>query len=694
MSTNLKKMAFILAGIFFIVGVFTLPDYGINWDTINHLPRGQAYLHYFLTGQKDYKDLPTNKAYWQKPENLFIDASIPKNESMKRSYYQIDGMNFIWWQQYDGVGHPPLSDILSSFFNYILFTKLGLINDIDAYRIYAIFLAASLVGLIFFWISGIYGKFAGFISSLSLALYPLFWSEAHFNNEKDIPETVFWSFFIFFIWKGLISKNWKLILVSGIFLGLAMGTKFNILFVPFVILPWVITLIFFRYIKLKFNLFNTLIQNWRILTSVVAVPLIGFTIFFVSWPYLWTDPINHLREVVGFYKNIGITRNINTDFVGPLGINTYPLQWIIYTTPLVVLILALVGIGTSIFTFIKEKNKNSLLFLLWLIVPITRVTLPKTTIYGGIRQIMEYIPAMAIFAGIGAMYLRHWLELFFVKIHLPKFLATFFLVLAFLPILFKLISIHPNENVYFNVLIKGLSGAKERQIPSWGNSFGAAYRQGLVWLNEHAEKDNKVALAYELMPNIPRLWFRPDLNFSNTYRSGYLRRGEYTIGLMYEGVEGRSYYDNYLEKFINPVYEAKVDNIPVLKIWKNDEAHLKNSWKEAEAKNILMKTTSDGLHFDLGQVIQPSRLEIDYLETGCLPMKSMEVKLSVDGKNWEILPEKLPTAWTVAVSGPQPANGKFIEPFVGQDARYIELLMEPENTCLMQVRGFKLYRFI
>ncbi|MBI3397442.1 hypothetical protein HY045_03120, partial [Candidatus Woesebacteria bacterium] len=74
--SNNKIIAGILALIFFLVGLFTLPHYGINWDTINHLPRGQVYLHYFLTGKRDFSDLTPYKSYWQNPRDLSPDKSL------------------------------------------------------------------------------------------------------------------------------------------------------------------------------------------------------------------------------------------------------------------------------------------------------------------------------------------------------------------------------------------------------------------------------------------------------------------------------------------------------------------------------------------------------------------------------------------------------------------------------------------
>jgi len=43
--------------LFLIIGTAVLKDYGFNWDEPLHFMRGQAYLHFLLTGEKDYSSL-------------------------------------------------------------------------------------------------------------------------------------------------------------------------------------------------------------------------------------------------------------------------------------------------------------------------------------------------------------------------------------------------------------------------------------------------------------------------------------------------------------------------------------------------------------------------------------------------------------------------------------------------------------
>lgn len=688
MLTN--KIRFIISvligSIFFVVGLYTLPNYGINWDTINHLPRGQAYLHYFLTGKRDFSDLPKyfdgwqkpGQWYWQDPESLKIKTDLPDNSVPNRSMYQVDSVNFDYFIINDGDGHPPLSDIISAFFNEILFRKLHWINDIDSYRVYGVLLAAATVGLVFYWASQLYGYASGIVASLSLALYPLFWAESHFNTEKDIPETAYWTFFMYAIWKGVVTKSWKWIVFAGILFGFALGTKLNIIFALVVIALWILTEIK-KNIKTKSKIFFDI----KLIVSFALIPVIGLTILVLTWPYLWGDPINGVLRMVGFYKTIGSSSSVSGSI---FGLNFYPLKWILYTTPLVILFMSSIGIAKSVLGFRKLKTNPETLFVIWFLISVFRVMAPGSNIYGGVRQIMEFIPAMALLSAAGFSVIAKRLG-----VRWSYVLA----VIIFIPIFLKIVSIHPNENVYFNTLVGGLSGAKESNIPFWGFSFGSPYRQAAVWLNKNLEKEAGLVYTYDLIPNMPRIWLRTDINLYNAQRSGYLRKGEYAMGLTYQGTNTRSYYEMYLEKFIDPVFEAKVDDTAILKIWKNDKEHLKKQYSlEKKAENIIVKKETGAILIELKEVVPLSRLDITYNQNACTPLTSGMVQVSADGKNWITSPGILPEDWRLPVIGEQPKNGKIIEPFVGQEAKHIRFFVSPDTACLKNVRSASVYYFV
>ena len=705
-----KLITILLSFLFFVFGLATLADYGINWDAVSHLQRGQAYLHFYLTGERDYTDLkswnlfreketgistkapqesvPRYRVYFQKVDSIFFDPDIPRTEIPRVSMYQNVGKNLNDIMIYYDYGHPHISDVLSSAFNFIFFQKLGLLNDVDSYRVYGVLLASALVGLIFWWTAQAYGKFAGLVAALSLALNPLFWAESHFNTEKDIPETVFFTFTLFSFWKGITSKNWKWILVFGAFFGLALGTKFNILFSIFVILPWLTGYLISR---------RSGVLSFKILLALIVSPLLGVSLVIGTWPYFWSDPIGKISKIVDFYKTIGTTVTIDQGFIGPFGINTYAFQWILYTTPLVILLLAILGIFVILSAKFKEKNMQSLIFLLMFLIPIARVTWPGMNIYGGVRQIMEYIPPMAIIAGIGGAFFRGWLISLLNRLKISRvasFVFASLLVLAlFIPITLKLIEIHPNENVYFNPLIGGIKGARDKNFPGWGVTLGVPYREAIEWVNKNAEPGSRLTLAHEIMSNIPGIFIRPDIDYKR-YNSGYLRQGEYVISLVYHGTGRRSYNDMYLNTMIEPVHQIVVDGVPILKIWKNDKDHLKPQWREEVISENVIFNKSDGLvSFDIGKPVKLSRMEIDYDESNCPELSVGYLMTSKDGQVWERAPGVLPEEARINVLGRQPRGGKFIEPFVGQVARYINFYLSPDYTCVTQIESMKLFHF-
>lgn len=602
-----KILMFVLPFLLFLIpGLLTVSHYSINWDEPVHFGRGEAILYYFLTGKKDYSSFSPNsrRSYYQNQSYTysFFEKSFEKGKSASSII---------------GGGHPPLSDIFASVFNTIFYQWLGILGDIESYHLYSIFLAALLAAVIFYFVAARYNVFSGTVAFISLSLYPLFLGESRYNI-KDTPETVFFSFSILCFYRGVISNSIKWIFFSALFFAFAFATKLNVIFLPFIILPWMAAYYLSKIKKIKLGRF--LKERLKIILSLLFYPILGLLMYFLSWPILWQHPIERFITTINYYKEIGINTNFDSRFLTFFHFNTYASQWILYTTPIIILILSILGIVYIFTQGRREKDKASILILLWLIVPILRVTMPNAGIYGGVRQIMEYIPAMAMLSGIGAGYIVKLLYCYIVKLNnrwsteKTKFILKALIIVSFIPITLKLISIHPNESVYFNQIIGGLKGAKERNIPGWGSSLGSTYKQGTTWINQHAEKNAKVVLVFELLSNIPKIYLRPDITLYNQFRSGIKRAGEYAIGITHEATQENLYYRRYLENFLNPVYELKVDGVAILKIWKNDAAHTKPEYLKPEEKVIDFSSESGNgeLTVDLKQITRVTKIEIKY----------------------------------------------------------------------------------
>lgn len=365
------------------------------------------------------------------------------------------------------------------------------------------------------------------------------------------------------------------------------------------------------------------------------------------------------------------------------GWNTYPIIWIFFTTPIPILFMSIIGFLVSIYYISIKKSSFILLVILWFTIPILRSSFPNSSIYGGVRQLMEFLPAMAIFAGIGAYYL---LEI----IRYKKLIITA-ISLSFIFTLYEMVIIHPNQNVYFNQIAGGLSGAKEKNIPYWGNSYGNAYKQGVDWLNKNAEPNAKVGLPVSTMGNIPWINFRSDIKFANSVWSGPARLGEYEIELDFDWIPKTWYSYAYYDTFLNPVYEAMVDNVTILKVWKNDLAHTKNKFKEENEylpKKIVYEKNILGtdMKIDMGKEIYLTKLVVKHAIDNCQNSPLGYIALSSDGKVWQreidpiTNPQVAPGADETIIGW---SKNNFVYLFAAKKARYLVLDPQIEDSCLL-----------
>ena len=513
-----------------------LHDYGINWDEASHFFKGQAYLYYFTSLGKTSYDFSGHQRVsiyqWQQ--------NSPKH------YLENDG------------GHPPLSDILASVFNTVLYQQFNIAGDVESYNVYVVFVSTLLVFLVFLLAQEVYGTFAGIIAVISIISYPLFFGESHFN-VKDPAEAAFYSWTIYSFYKGITRSSWRWILVSAIFSGLSFATKFNIVFLVFILAPWLVAYKWNDIKKIKWPF------SRNITLSIASIPFIAFGILFASWPFLWVSPVNNFLKILDYYKSIGYSVIYQpSNYITFFGINKYASLWVLLTTPEVVIFFGFLGILYCLKNFHTEKNKTSFLILLWFMLPILRVTLPGAGIYLGVRQIMEYVPALAILSGIGATFLVRRFN------KNSQLFLKVFCILLFIPIVLEMVRIHPNETVYFNAIAGGLHGAYNRGIPSAGNDLGNVYRQGVDWLNVHAEKNAKLTLVNNGTSAIPSVFIRKDIQFSADYWKNDKPLPDTYVMSTTEVGWGDIFPSRaiYLESF-KPIFKVTVQGARILAIWKN-----------------------------------------------------------------------------------------------------------------------------
>ncbi|OGM30572.1 hypothetical protein A2630_02260 [Candidatus Woesebacteria bacterium RIFCSPHIGHO2_01_FULL_44_10] len=643
---------FIIATTFFIVGVFTLSDYGINVDEPAHFIRGQAYVQLLLTGEKDYSNEQLNAprvSVWKFP--------------LYNGYFYLNR----------DTGHPPLNGILAALTNRIFYEKLGFLGDLESYHLFEVFVSSLLVYLVYIFTAKHYGPFAGVVAALSVGLYPLFLGESHFNI-KDPVETSFYAFTIYFFYLGLEKNKGRYFLVSSLFFALAFSTKFNILF----LVPTILIYLIIR----RPPLGKTPLTVWL---SLLVYPVIVLVIYFFTRPYLWADPVGRFLETFQYYKEIGTGSFSDNRFLIN-GWNSYPLIFVTISTPIVILFYAGAGAVTGLAGLREDKSKFSALILLWLLVPIVRVTLPGTSVYSGVRQIMEYIPAMAILAGMGALTIKNKLANY-----IGKTVSVFIILVSFTPLVIAVIKLHPNENVFINALAGGLSGAAEKKIPGAGESMGNVYLQGIGWLNENAEEGSHFGLPVGLKSNVPEQFLENGIQIG-PYFSGMKRDGEYMIEKVSVGdpLNPDLYNFAYLERFLEPVHEVKVDGVTLLKIWKNDVDHTKQGFlEEKEIKYHLRKNEDGSLRLEFDEPEFLTRLEVDHFSGSCEAKAKGYISYSPDGIS-EVFSGDLYT-----LQGPYAlslqTDSRYVYFFAATKAVWIKIAITEANSCLAQVKQMRVY---
>lgn len=670
---------FIVPVIFLIYSLFTLGDYGINWDEPYHFRRGQAFLHYFLTGEKTYDNIPrypplkgtSDSSNFRDSEKHFqevIDNPSLSDLNFRRSYYQDQDWNGEYHiDMEDPYGHPPLNGIMAATFNKVFYQKLGILGDLESYHLFGITIASLLIFVVGFFMWKEFGIIESAVSSLVLSTYPLFLGEQHFNIKDPIVAS-FYTLTLITFYLFIKKQKFSWGILSVVFFALGLSTKFNIVFISIPIFIWLV-LYFYK----KTNVLQFVKKFWSI---IFFAPLIIFTIFVGSFPTLWKNPFWGIKRILDYYLQVGYSAPSQPNKYYLFNVlNTYPITWIFYTTPIPTILIAL----SSLFFTNKllKKKSFSLLLILSLATIIGRISLFGALSYGGVRLIMEYIPLLAMLCGIvaGLIYKK------FTKSN--KLVFILLIIIAFIPTVVKLVKIHPNENVFFNYFAGGLAGAKEKQINSWGNSNGNAYYPALKWLNENAEQNAMLTIPVGSISNIPRFKLRDDISLSFDYWSGPAHGGEYVLELTYDYTPMKWYSLSYLNDVMKPIYEVKVDEVAIAKVWKNGQEYVDHKYKNEKTVSTRIYRDKDNQFISLTLPNSEKIMQIDIIQPikDCEPTTTGHVDTSIDSKNWTRETEDI-TREQLKHHKLKELESEFTFYFVGREAKYIRFHPKNTDACL------------
>ncbi len=252
--------------------------------------------------------------------------------------------------------HPVLMKVLFGLSHQLFHQTLGWLRPAAAFRLPAFAVAALVPALVFLLGSALYGRTAGLFAALSFFLVP----RQYFNAELaafDMPVAAMWLLVVYCFWRALEEARWGL--VCGVAFGLALATKHNALFLPFILSPFALwrawdtgrdseaaregvgrfvglfaavavlygllvlslggldgfqrkflllsphTLLFVGLgvgaVWLLRDLHRASPATARALLPLAAMAVLGPILFYLHWPYLWHAPVDRTAWYLAFH---------------------------------------------------------------------------------------------------------------------------------------------------------------------------------------------------------------------------------------------------------------------------------------------------------------------------------------------------------------------------------------------------------
>ncbi|MFP4379943.1 MAG: ArnT family glycosyltransferase [Candidatus Sumerlaeia bacterium] len=298
-----------------------------------------------------------------------------------------------------------------------------------------------------------FGRITGWLVVLSYFFMPRVFGHAHFA-VTETPAILMTLLVFYAFLKGLHSTRWAVL--TGIFLGIAMATKINALFIPVITLPW----LFLFHRRQSVNLLYAII----FLTPLAMIAV---------WPWLWLNPGLGLAKYLLW--NFG--REQSAVFYGGQvydAVNavpwSYPFVMTALTVPIPILILMALGVARTLRA--PRKHYVGILFLAAALIPLLIQALPSVPKYDGVRLFLPTFPFMALLAGIGGGVIVRIAAFYDVPGRFPKSHIVMTLIMLSIIIFggIGLLRVQPCYLSYYNLLAgKRETLPDKMQVTYWGD---------------------------------------------------------------------------------------------------------------------------------------------------------------------------------------------------------------------------------
>lgn len=378
-----------------------------------------------------------------------------------------------------------------NFGNKFLFS-----NDTDQLvfwgRLVMIFLVLLLGIYVFKWADELFGIKAGLFSLFLFAFIPIVIGHAQLIST-DVGLAVFFFISSYYFWKFLKEKKWRYQILAGIFMGMALGSKFSgVLLFPLFILFACLAELLTSSVRWTFDVKTFFKRLSRVFGIILPVFVVGFLILWAI--YLFPKNLN-------FYSGglkLLYSEDANPDYLNYLNGNFkeggwwyYFIEGFLIKTP----IPFLVFLFWSLAWF--RKHRTTFADKLGLLLPVVFLVI-STSLSAhniGVRYLIPIYPFLAVYSGglinrilnyeLGIKDQKKFLQAI---IHNSKFLILIILSIWYV---YSAISTYPNYLAYFNEFVGGSDNGYKYMDDSnieWG--------QDLKRLKKFIDENPKTKVVY------------------------------------------------------------------------------------------------------------------------------------------------------------------------------------------------------
>jgi hypothetical protein len=415
----------------------TFQDYGVTWDEPYHNVNGKNVLAYYAT--------------------FFADRNV-------LTYHNL----YLYGGVFDGL--VALTNLISPFGEYqtshLLNALVGMIGIVGTWK-----LARMLAG-----------PRAAFLAALFLVLTPS-WYGHMFNNPKDVPFGVAMIWALYYI--ARVSRQWPLVSPSAtVKLGLALGVTLGMR---------IGGLIIFIYLAAAFAAYLAMVRDRRptalvraftpvFARALIPAGVIAYAVMLVCWPWAQQDPIFNPINALKLFSHIAW--NLDVLFEGRLVNSMHlpteylPVYFAIRLPELVLALLVFAGPYGAILWWrhgIAALSRDAPAYAALaaaITFPFIYFVIARPVTYDCMRHFLFVLPPIAVAAGLVGDRLMDEAGR---NSRIAAGLAAMTLAGWTGWQVSTIVSLHPDEYVYYNRLVGGVKGAENRfELDYWGNSYHEA----------------------------------------------------------------------------------------------------------------------------------------------------------------------------------------------------------------------------